>query len=278
MAFDEAASSSSRSATPRLEGPAADIQAISQLVWQLAQTTQSVDTATVSLGTPADVVSLRKRIQKQQATGLKLQADIETGLRKLRVAFLQSPDSSNQRQLKKLEEQYAREKDRFSSALSTCALKQRQFAPQADPPEAASRSGAGARGIAGPAGTSRRNVQQQDEQQIVIELQNFTAAVDLAISEENAEDAAAIATESVGLRDTMRDLNALVVEQGTSVAKVEENVDKATDKVQAGNVDLTTAAKYQSSYRKKCCAFWILLLLAAGIAVVLVLHQVYHKF
>ncbi len=92
------------------------------------------------------------------------------------------------------------------------------------------------------------------------------------MQERNA-DALAIARDAAELHKTVQDLNELVNEQGESVAKVEENVDSALDKVVAGTQDLEVAQKYVSSYRKKCCFFGFLFLgLIAAIVVPLVLH------
>jgi t-SNARE complex subunit (syntaxin) len=56
----------------------------------------------------------------------------------------------------------------------------------------------------------------------------------------------------------VQDLNELVQDQGESLKVVEQNVDAALEKVEAGNQELEVAQTYVSSYRKKCCAWWIL--------------------
>lgn len=97
--------------------------------------------------------------------------------------------------------------------------------------------------------------------------------VDEAIVEERRREAAHIAREALEVRGAMQDISVLVAEQGEQINKVEANVDKSVDAVLAANKDLTIAAKYQASYRKKCCFFWLLVLIViAAIAVPVALH------
>jgi t-SNARE complex subunit (syntaxin) len=91
--------------------------------------------------------------------------------------------------------------------------------------------------------------------------------------QERRREAEAIAREAVEVHGVMRDIGGLVAAQGEALVVVEENVTKTVDTVIAANKDLTTAAAYQRSYRKKCLVFiCLLLVLAAAIAVPLALH------
>lgn len=66
----------------------------------------------------------------------------------------------------------------------------------------------------------------------------------------------------------MGDMATAVVEQAVMVDAVEERVDATLASVQAGNKELVTAAKYQSSYRRK--AFLACLCVVALIGVIVI--------
>ena len=71
----------------------------------------------------------------------------------------------------------------------------------------------------------------------------------------------------------VKDMSVLVNEQGEKLEVVETNVDHALEHVEQGNKELEVAQKYASSYRKKCCITFILVLaLAAVIIVPILLH------
>jgi t-SNARE complex subunit (syntaxin) len=81
------------------------------------------------------------------------------------------------------------------------------------------------------------------------------------------------------LHRTVQDVSALVGEQGERLETAEVHIDAAADSVAAGNADLAVAQKYVSSYRKKCCAFWLLVVaLAIVITVPLCLHYLGNPF
>lgn len=72
-----------------------------------------------------------------------------------------------------------------------------------------------------------------------------------------------------------QDLNTLVVEQGETLAVVEQNVDQALDRTKGAVTELTQAQSYQRSYRCKCAMFWLLAAIAAAlIAIPLLVHYV----
>lgn len=92
----------------------------------------------------------------------------------------------------------------------------------------------------------------------------------LFVAQERRREAAIIASQAVEVHETFKDLGGLVTAQGESLNKIEASVDTAAVTVVAANTDLVKAAAYQSSYRKKCCFLWALVL-AAVIAVVVTL-------
>ena len=71
----------------------------------------------------------------------------------------------------------------------------------------------------------------------------------------------------------MRDVSGLVAEQAEAVNAVEEHVDDSLAAVQAGNSELTKAAAFQRSYRKKCFIFGLCIVILIGVIVIpLVIH------
>jgi hypothetical protein len=129
--------------------------AVSQKVWTLSQTAKSIDTLTGGVGGPSDAPSLRARIQAAEAAGVRLARDVEDGVRRVRVAAMTAADHSAQRQVKRLEDQYAAVRAAFVKAVNDSRTKRAQFKLA---PAATAAAGAGAGGAAGAAaaGSFRR--------------------------------------------------------------------------------------------------------------------------
>jgi len=225
----------------------------------MSSSTGSLETASASLGGPNDTSVLRAKIESHERDALNLQAEIESGIRKLRVSLVAGADHTAQRQLKRLDDQYADARERLSRVLGDSRLRRRQYVPLETP--AASQQPKQRNG-----GMSSTTTSSQTKQQL--ELLSLDE-VDAAILEERKEEALAIAKASSDLHKTQQDLSALVTDQGESIKVVEANVDNAVEKVAAGTQVLTEAQAYQNSYRWKCAAAWALIA-AIAIAVGLV--------
>lgn len=92
-------------------------------------------------------------------------------------------------------------------------------------------------------------------------------------SQERLEEAAAIAATAVEVHGMMTDVSALVQEQAEGVNQVEAKVDETLERVQEGNKQLTKAAEYQKSYRKKLLLFALCCLALVGVIVIpIVIH------
>jgi len=268
MAFDEAASSSgARRASSGVnvnsaDGSGLDISALSQRVWSMSSSTGSLESASMGIGGPNDTTLLRSKIEGHERDALNLQAEIETGIRKLRVSLVAGGDHTAQRQLKRLDDQYADARERLTRVLGDSRLRRRQYAPlEAQPTNQSMKQ----RPVNSSSGGGGPTQQQQKQQLELLSLDE----VDAAIIQERKEEALAIARASSDLHKTQQDLSALVTDQGESIKVVEANVDKAVEKVAAGTQVLTEAQAYQNSYRWKCAAAWALIA-AIAIAVGLV--------
>ena len=278
-AFAAAAASSAGaagSASAASSSDADSLAGLARLVWTMSQSAASVESLSAGLGGPSDTASFRSRIEGHERAALALQAEIEGGLRRLRVALLAGTDHTAQRQLKRLEEQYAEARERLARALGDSRIRRRQFAPAAAPiataASAAGRGGGGGGGGAGGAGASGAAA-ATGPQQVQLEMLQGLSAVDAAIMEERSQEAMAIARASSALQKTQQDLSALVTEQGETVAQVEAGVEKAVEGIVAGTRVLVEAQAYQSNVRWKCaCAALLVAVLAAAIAVPLALH------
>ena len=264
MAFDQAAATSgvrraSSGANVNDGTSGLDISALSQRVWSMSSSTNSLETSSSAIGGPNDTSLLRAKIEGHEKDALNLQAEIETGIRKLRVSLVAGADHTAQRQLKRLDDQYADARERLARVLGDSRLRRRQYAPLETQPNNNQQSKQRLVNSGG------GGMQQQKQQLELVSLDE----VDAAIIEERKEEALAIARASSDLHKTQQDLSALVTDQGESIKVVEANVDKAVEKVAAGTQVLTEAQAYQSSYRWKCAAAWALIA-AIAIAVGLV--------
>jgi hypothetical protein len=264
MAFEAAAAAGGSFRRPSLEassGAPPDLSALSQKVWQMSQSSGSVESGSGALGGPGDTPALRARIEGHERAALALQAEIDAGLRRLRVAQLAGAEqAAQQRQLKRFEDQFAEARDRLARVLGDSRLRRRQFSPVNAAPAPAPVAGGAASGSAA-AGLRR------------LELVTLSE-VDAAIIEERSQEALSIARESAALHKTQQDLRSLVGEQGEVLAKVEAHVDSAVARVEAGTKVLVEAQALQANYRCKCAVTVLLLaVVATAIAVPLVLTQ-----
>lgn len=265
-----AASASAAAAASSAPGAEAETLAgLARKLWELTQSSKSVDDLSAGLGGPSDTTALRARIEDHERKAVALQAELDGGLRRLRVSLLGGADHTAQRQLKRLEEQYAEARERAARALSDSRIRRRQFVPVAPPLAAGGRAGAGG----GASSSSLSSAAAAGPQQVQLEMLQGLSEVDAAIMEERSQEAMAIARASSALQKTQQDLSALVTEQGETVAQVEAGVEKAVEGIVAGTRVLVEAQAYQSNVRWKCaCAALLVAVLAAAIAVPLALH------
>jgi t-SNARE complex subunit (syntaxin) len=227
----------------------------------MSSSTGSLESASASLGGPNDTSVLRAKIEGHERDALNLQSEIESGIRKLRVSLVAGADHTAQRQLKRLDDQYADARERLSRVLGDSRLRRRQYVPL-ETPAASQQPKQRNGGLTSTSSSSQVVTKQQ------LELLSLDE-VDAAIIQERKEEALAIARASSDLHKTQQDLSALVTDQGESIKVVEANVDKAVEKVATGTQVLTEAQAYQNSYRWKCAAAWALIA-AIAIAVGLV--------
>jgi len=274
MAASASAAAAAASSAPGAE--AETLAGLARKLWELTQSSKSVEDLSAGLGGPSDTTAMRARIEDHERKAVALQAELDGGLRRLRVSLLGGADHTAQRQLKRLEEQYAEARERAARALSDSRIRRRQFVPVAPPAAgggaAGGRAGAGG-GASSSSSSSSAAAAAAGPQQVQLEMLQGLSEVDAAIMEERSQEAMAIARASSALQKTQQDLSALVTEQGETVAQVEAGVEKAVEGIVAGTRVLVEAQAYQTNVRwKYACAALLVVVLAAAIAVPLALH------
>lgn len=192
MAFDAAASGAKRGPATAANNDDASsaVSVLSQKVWTLVQTKTSIDNLSNAVGGPSDTTTLRNKLLAAETQAQSLQNEIELGLRRLRVSTVSKAGDASvantQRQMKRLEEQYAEVKDSLAATVAGSRLKRRQFQPSAAPANEGPAAGRSAQGGAGmgvrTGGAGTRQGQEVEMTAIQIEMQNFTE-VDAAIVE-----------------------------------------------------------------------------------------------
>lgn len=156
--------------------------------------------------------------------------------------------TARKQQLQRYMGDYKAAADAFEDASRAAGAAERK-APA--PPKAGGRGGAPEDAAAA-----------REEEALLARLQ----AVDFDASLVDERDAAItnIASTIVEVNETMRDLAALVEEQGKDIEVIESNVTEAADRTSKGVDELTTAAKYQKGYRRWILIFILIICAVAG--------------
>jgi hypothetical protein len=169
------------------------VSALSQRVWTLMQTSTSLESLSGGIGGAQDTTQLRQKLQGVENQGAALMTEIDGGLRKLRVGAMAGspPDHTAQKQLKRLEEQYAEVRERFVKAVQDSRLKRRAFVPQglgSGEPAGAAAAAAAAAAASSSSGAGKRGPRKDGvgEAEVNIQLENFTE-VDAVIAEVSSE-------------------------------------------------------------------------------------------
>jgi hypothetical protein len=297
MAFDAAAEVGGRGVVvaPNPLANVTGVSALSLKVQSLRRGIAAIQESTSKIGTDLDVVAIRRKLVGQISKAVALTDEIEAGLRRATVAASGSRDLDLQRSIKQLSAQFDADKTALVAAVRTSQRLQHEYEPidlhaSAEWPENAAEGNAGRQ--------SSAIASKKQQQEVVIEMKNF-GAVEAAIIEvwgctlvsafftrrhwlsccvlfvqERLAEAQAIAQESIELHGMFKDLAVLVNEQSKQLDEVESNVDEAHSSVVAANKELTTAAKYQASYRKKiCCVLFLIILVALIVIIPIVITQ-----
>jgi syntaxin 16 len=91
--------------------------------------------------------------------------------------------------------------------------------------------------------------------------------------QERDEEIAQIARSIQELSDLFKDLNVLIVDQGTLLDRIDHNVDLTLDSVKAGVKHLETSEKYQKSARPFKCIAVLMFMIIVMIIIIAVRHS-----
>ena len=111
---------------------------------------------------------------------------------------------------------------------------------------------------------SQSTIQQQKQ------LHQTTNANDALIQqrEREIED---IAQGIIGLSDLFRDLNTMIIDQGTLLDRIDYNIERTATDVRAAEKDIVVAERYQKKSTKRKIIF-LLILIIFGVIVLLVIR------
>ncbi|XP_061563041.1 syntaxin-7 [Cololabis saira] len=237
------------------EDPSVLVQNISSNIQSITLLTSELQRTVSSLGTEQDTSQLRQTLQQKVQRGNQLAKETD----RLIKAFSTLPIGPDQRQRKLQKDRLLND---FSAALNSFQKTQRQAADKER--EFVARVRASSRVSGGQPDDSFGHAppsysQMQDQTEAITEE-------DLRLIQERELGIRQLESDITDINDIFKDLGMMVHEQGTMIDSIEANVENADVNVQNATQQLSQAANYQRSSRKKMC---ILMVLLAVVAVVI---------
>ncbi|XP_051510469.1 syntaxin-7 [Myxocyprinus asiaticus] len=234
-------------------------QTISSNIQRITQLTNTIQQAINHLGTAHDSTDLRQRLQQEQQNVSHLAKETD----RLMKEFSSLPATTEQRQRKIQRERLITE---FSNALGVfqkaqreAAKKEKEFVARV---RASSRISSGATdddfgGIASPFASESQIHSQSFEVNITEE--------DLQLIQERESAIRQLESDITDINVIFRDLGMMVHEQGDMIDSIEANVESTEIHVQSATQQLSRAADFQTSSRKKICILIAVLVVLAVI-------------
>ncbi|XP_075940516.1 syntaxin-7 [Anarhichas minor] len=239
-----------------LEDPSALVHNISSNIQKLTLLTSELQRAVSRLGTEHDSGQLPQTLQQKQQQGNQLAKDTD----RLIKAFSALPVGPDQRQRKLQKERLVND---FSAALNSFQKTQRQAADKER--EFVARVRASSRVSGGQPDDSFGNVPPFfSDAQVQAQAEAITEE-DLRLIQERESSIRQLESDITNINDIFKDLGMMVHEQGDMIDSIEANVETANVNVQSANQQLSRAAEYQGSSRKKMCILGIVLVVVAVI-------------
>ncbi|XP_029903539.1 syntaxin-7 isoform X2 [Myripristis murdjan] len=229
-------------------------QNISSNIQRLTLLTSELQRAVSQLGTEQDSSQLRQTLQQKRQTGNQLAKETD----QLIKAFSSLPVGADQRQRKLQKERLVND---FSTALNSFQKTQRQAADRER--EFVARVRASSRVSGGQPEDSYGNAPfLQSDPQLQAQAEAITEE-DLMLIQERESAIRQLESDITDINDIFKDLGMMVHEQGDMIDSIEANVESAEVNVQNATQQLSRAADYQRSTRKKICILMIVLAVAA---------------
>ncbi|KAM6905690.1 syntaxin-7 [Lycodopsis pacificus] len=238
-----------------LEDPSALVHNISSNIQKLTLLTSELQRAVSRLGTEHDSGQLPQTLQQKQQQGNQLAKDTD----RLIKAFSALPVGPDQRQRKLQKERLVND---FSAALNSFQKTQRQAADKER--EFVARVRASSRVSGGQPDDSFGNVPFFSDAQVQAQAEAITED-DLRLIQERESSIRQLESDITDINDIFKDLGMMVHEQGDMIDSIEANVETANVNVQNATQQLSRAADYQGSSRKKMCILGIVLVVVAVI-------------
>ncbi|KAM4633882.1 syntaxin-7 [Polymixia lowei] len=243
------------------EEPNALAQNISSNIHKITLLTSELQRGVSQLGTEQDNSQLRQTLQQKQQQGNQLAKDTD----RLIKAFSSLPVDTDQRQRKLQKERLLND---FSSALNSFQRTQRQAADKER--EFVARVRASSRVSTGQPEDSYGNLpspqsvfQEEAQEEAITED-------DLKLIQERESSIRQLESDITDINDIFKDLGMMVHEQGDMIDSIEANVESADLNVQNATQQLSRAADYQRSSRKKICIL-LVLLVVVGVVIGLII-------
>ncbi|XP_034383889.1 syntaxin-7 [Cyclopterus lumpus] len=243
------------------EDPGVLVHSISSNIQKLTLLTSELQRAVSQLGTEHDGGRLSQTLQQKQQQGNQLAKETD----KLIKAFSALPVGPDQRQRKLQKERLVND---FSAALNSFQKTQRQAADKER--EFVARVRASSRVSGGQPDDSFGNVPVfLHESQMQAQAEAITEE-DLRLIQERETSIRQLESDITDINDIFKDLGMMVHEQGDMIDSIEANVETADVHVQNATQQLSRAAAYQRSSRKKICIL-VMVLLIVGVVVGLII-------
>uniref|UniRef100_A0A1A7X3R1 Syntaxin-7 n=1 Tax=Iconisemion striatum TaxID=60296 RepID=A0A1A7X3R1_9TELE len=238
------------------EEPMALVQNISSNIQRITVLTSDMQRSVSLLGTEQDTSQLRHTLQQKQQQGNNLAKETD----KLMKAFSALPIGPDQRPRKLQKERLLND---FSAALNSFQRTQRQAAERER--EFVARVRASSRVSSGGQIEDSFGNAPPSYAQVQAQTEAFNDE-DLRLIQERESAIRQLESDITDINDIFKDLGMMVHEQGDMIDSIEANVETADTCVQNASQQLTQAASYQQSYRKKICI--LLIVGAVGLVVI----------
>ncbi|XP_068433836.1 syntaxin-7 [Clinocottus analis] len=243
------------------EEPSVLVHNISSNIQRLTQLTSELQRVVSQLGPEHDSSHLPQTLQQKQQQGNQLAKETD----RLIKAFSALPVGPDQRQRKLQKERLVND---FSAALNSFQKTQRQAADKER--ECVARVRASSRVSGGQPDDSVGNVPDfLQPSQVQAQAEAITEE-DLRLIQERESSIRQLESDITDINDIFKDLGMMVHEQGDMIDSIEANVESADVNVQRATQQLSRAAAYQQSSRKKMCILLIVFLVVAVIIGVII--------
>ncbi|KAL3266816.1 hypothetical protein HHI36_010970 [Cryptolaemus montrouzieri] len=219
---------------------------------------RQLETAIKNIGTKKDSHGLRNKIHVMQLSTNEIAAVTSKEIRKLKSLMLKG-DKQQQLQVEKLEENFKEAIGRYSAAQKEIANKQKAHLLVTVSIENEE--------------YSEENAANEDRQKMMAREMAFEQEMLL----ERETRIRQIESDVLNVNEIMRELGALVQEQGGTIDTIENSIDHAVGNVQEGTEQLIKASQYQRSRRMKLLYLVLIFAIITAILIIIIVSSTKNK-